>query len=178
MTQHTRNILLAGGIILTAASVLLYRKSGGHSAHDSTGTVPFNHKTKSTVTPRPEGHLSTDSTSAARNLPAPVPSPHPPGSAADGDWIAARISAIHELEWFDDAASLRKILAELRNPLPQIRAAAVEATRAFGSRDAIPYLATRAAETGDLLEQKALMDLIAHLKLPTVVEQLDEEAEK
>ena len=113
-----------------------------------------------------------------RKLPEPTKSPHSPGSAEDTEWTSAHIAAIHELEWFDDTESLRKILAELRSPIAEIRTAALDATRAFGSREAIPHLATRAAETGDPLEQKALNELIEYLKLPTVVEQLDQESEE
>ena len=178
MTQSVHNTLLAGGIILAAASVFLYHQSGKSAALNHTEPQPHGHRTKSSAGASPVGRPPTSPAATRQDLPAPVPSPYSPGSAADGDWTAARIAAIHELEWFDDADSLQKILAELRNPLPQIRAAALEATRAFGSRDAIPHLAKRAAETGDLLEQKALMDLIEHLKLPTVVEQLEEDAVK
>lgn len=168
MTPFGRYTLLVGGTTLAAVGVFLTHQAGEAPPRSHSEPVTSPHKTKTTVTGR-----QVSRPAARQGLPAPVASPHPPGSPADGDWTTARIAAIHELEWFDDAASLQKILAELRNPLPQIRAAALEATRAFGSRDAIPHLTTCAAETGDLLEQKALMDLIEHLKLPTVVEELD-----
>jgi hypothetical protein len=155
-------------MILTAVVVSLTHQAGKTTVKSHYAPVPYREKnqatTKGRLVSRPAGQ---------QGLPAPVPSPHPPGSLADGDWTSARIVAIHELGCFDDAASLQKILAELRNPLPQIRAAALDATRAFGSRDAIPHLAVRAAETGEPLEQMELLDLIEHLKLPTVVEQLD-----
>lgn len=143
-----------------------------------TGASPDRRETKVTSAARPTHHLAARSAGMLQELPEPARSPHSPGSVADSGWIATRIAAINDLAWFDDTSSLQKILTELRSPLPQIRAAALDATRAFGSRDAIPYLVNRAAETGDLLEQNALTDLIEHLKLPTVIEQLEEENEE
>ena len=179
MTHSVRNTLLAGGATLAVAGAFLYSQSGRTKSRDDvTGASPYGHKTKITSAARPTHHLSAASAGVRQGLPEPARSPHSPGSVADSEWIAARIAAISDLAWFDDTSSLQKILSELRSPLPQIRAAALDATRAFGSRDAIPYLVNRAAETGDLVEQKALIDLIEHLKLPTVIEQLEEEIEK
>ena len=104
-------------------------------------------------------------------LPAPIVSPNPPGSAADQEWIEKRIDELDDLAWFDDRESLGKILTELRNPLPEIRAAALKATRDFGSRDAIPYLEAISQDSADPLEKKAIEDLIEHLKIPTLLEE-------
>lgn len=103
--------------------------------------------------------------------PAPMVAPAPPGSAANQEWIEQRTDELDDLAWFDDPESLGKILAELRNPLPEIRAAALKATRDFGSRDAIPYLEAVSRDSKDPLEQKALRDLIEHLNLPTLLEE-------
>ena len=179
MTHSVRNTLLAGGATLAVAGALLYSQSvRAKSRDDVTGASPDGHKTKTTSAARPTPHLSAPSAGMRQGLPEPARSPHSPGSVADSEWIAVRIATISDLAWFDDTSSLQEILSELRSPLPQIRAAALSATRAFGSRDAIPYLVNRAAETGDLLEQKTLIDLIEHLKLPTVIEELEEETEK
>jgi HEAT repeats len=104
-------------------------------------------------------------------IPAPSALPNPLGSPDNQDWIEKRITALDQLAWRDDPESLGKILAELRNSVPEIRAAALAATRAFDSRDAIPYLDELSRDSKDPLEQKALTDLIEHLKLPTLLEQ-------
>ena len=66
------------------------------------------------------------------------------------------------------------ILAELRNPDSEIRDVAIEATREFSSRDAIPVL--RAMIAGDATpdEQRACKELIEWLELPTLSEKLME----
>lgn len=107
------------------------------------------------------------------DLPAPILPPNPTDSTANQEWIATRIDELDDLAWFDDPDSLGKILTELRNPLPEIRAAALEATRDFGSRDAIPYLEAISRDSKDPLEQKAIQELIEHLNLPTLLEQSD-----
>lgn len=104
-------------------------------------------------------------------IPAPSELPNPHSSPDNQDWIEKRITELDELAWRDDSESLGKILAELQNSVPEIRAAALAATRAFGSRDAIPYLDELSRDSKDPLEQKALTDLIEHLKLPTLLEQ-------
>lgn len=178
MTNGIRNSLLVVGVVLIASSGFLYQKIT--NTVEKSDPTPTSHRHKTKVVGEkglPSSPPATRS-KARQTLPNPIPSPHPPGSAEDGRWIAARIAAIHDLEWFDDNASLLQILAELRNPIAQIRAAALEATRAFGSRNAIPHLATRASETANLLEQKELTDLIEHLQLPTVIEELGQDIEK
>lgn len=107
------------------------------------------------------------------DLPAPILSSNPPDSTAHQEWIEKRIDELADLAWFEDQDSLAKILTELRNPLPEIRAAALGATRDFGSRDAIPYLEAFSRDSQDPLEQKAIRELIEHLNIPTFLEQSD-----
>ena len=106
-------------------------------------------------------------------LPAPVPPPYPADSPQHQDWIATRIADLNALAWYDDADSLHRILAELYNPLQEIQAAALTATIAFGSRDAIPCLEQLAAQSRDPKQQLALTDAIAYLRQPTLLEKLD-----
>lgn len=107
---------------------------------------------------------------SAADIPAPIQPPHPAGDEQNLDWITRRISDLNELAWFEDEASLRQILGELRNPLPEIREAALEATKTFGSTAAIPTLATLAAETQDTAEQKAINEVIEYLKIPPMID--------
>lgn len=170
MTHSVRNTLLVGGVMLAAVAIFFSKQSGKPTGGSLPVIIPSSHKSRSSGITRP--------TEPQQKLLEPVPSPYSPGSTEDTEWTNARITAIHDLEWFDDAESLRKILAELRSPISEIRIAALDATRAFGSREAIPYLTTLAVETGDPLEQRALTDLIEYLKLPTLIEQLDQKSEE
>ncbi len=108
-------------------------------------------------------------------LPQPERPPQTPGAAGNAEWIAAKTEALNDLAWEDDPESMGKILAELRSPLPEIRAAALQATKDFGSREAIPYLRVIARDTADLQEEKNLKDLIEFLEIPTLLETLDEQ---
>jgi HEAT repeat protein len=85
-------------------------------------------------------------------------------------YVDARIGKLQELQANDDAESLRAILAELTNADKEIRAAAVESTIQFGSRDAIPLLKDLAARTQDPDEKKDLLDAADFLALPTLTE--------
>jgi HEAT repeat protein len=109
------------------------------------------------------------------DLPPPVESPFLAGSLKNDGWIETRTAELDDLAWFEDAESLAKIQAELQNPLPEIRAAALAAIVAFGDRESIPILEAVAGRTRDPLEQKALGEAIDYLKLPTLIEQLEPE---
>jgi HEAT repeat protein len=68
----------------------------------------------------------------------------------------------------DDPASLSNILADLTNPEKEIRDAAIEAAKQFGSTNAIPTLKAVAANTTDTEEQIALLEAANFLSLPPV----------
>ncbi len=68
----------------------------------------------------------------------------------------------------DDPASLSNILADLTNPEKEIRDAAIEAAKQFGSTNAIPTLKAVAANTTDLEEQSALLEAADFLSLPAI----------
>lgn len=84
--------------------------------------------------------------------------------------VQAHIDKLLELQANDDPESLKAILTELANPAPEVRAAAIEATVQFGSRDAIPLLKDLAATTTDSTEKKALLDAVEFMSLPTLSE--------
>ena len=93
---------------------------------------------------------------------------------AHEDMVQAEVDKLTELQANDDAASLHAILADLTNSDKEIRAAAVESTIQFGSRDAIPVLQDLAARTTDPGEKKNLLDAADFLALPTVSEAREE----
>ncbi|MEO5711940.1 MAG: hypothetical protein ABIT37_00480 [Luteolibacter sp.] len=175
---RTHGTLLAGAAILTTAVVMISRE-----ARTPAATTPSEvRSTSEKSVPAPEVSLSKNprrppstTRSDLPELPQPVESPYQPGAAGGEEWIASRTAELDRLAWFDDTESLHKILAELRNPLPEIRAAALTATLAFSGRESIPYLEMIARETRDPQEQKALTDAVEHLKLPTMVEELERE---
>jgi hypothetical protein len=107
---------------------------------------------------------------SSKGLSAPLLSPHPADSPEHGSWISDRCEALEGLGWMDDEDSLKSILAELKNPEPEIREAALGAVAVFGSKEAIPFLEGFAADTGDPAEKLALRKTAENLKIPTATE--------
>ncbi len=163
----------SGTCVLILVAVLIHQRSGPPQPAVSVSGNPIVSKNPSR--PAPAGHATSTRRTPPHlaGLPAPEESPHLPGSAAEREWLDQRKEALDDLTWFEDPASLGKILAELGNPVPEIRNAALEATRDFGSREAIPYLKALSDGTVDSLERKELQDLIAFLDTPTLLELSD-----
>ena len=82
--------------------------------------------------------------------------------------IDAETDRLQQWSMNDDPASLSNILADLTNPEKEIRDAAIEAAKQFGSTDAIPTLKAVAANTTDTEEQIALLEAANFLSLPPV----------
>jgi HEAT repeats len=161
---RARGTLLAATLLLALASVLVLRRPVDKEKPQLSETRHPQAEQRVSKTRRPPtGDVLPD-------LPPPAEPPNPPGSPDNAGWTADRLAELEKLAWFDDAGSLEKILAELRSPLPEIRAAALAATRAFGSRDAVPYLEQIANGTSDPEERKAVADAISYLNLPTFLE--------
>jgi hypothetical protein len=82
--------------------------------------------------------------------------------------IDAETDRLQQWSMSDDPASLSNILADLTNPEKEIREAAIEATKQFGSTNAIPALKAVAANTTDTEEQIALLEAANFLSLPPI----------
>lgn len=82
--------------------------------------------------------------------------------------IDAETDRLQEWSMNDDPESLANILADLTNPEKEIRDAAIEAVKQFGSADAIPTLKQLAANTTDPEEQGALLQAAEFLSLPSI----------
>jgi hypothetical protein len=82
--------------------------------------------------------------------------------------IDAETDRLQQWSMNDDPASLSNILADLTNPEKEIRDAAIEATKQFGSTNAIPTLKAVAANTTDPEEQIALLQAANFLSLPAI----------
>ena len=84
--------------------------------------------------------------------------------------IDAEIDRLQQLSANDDAASLSNILADLTDPEKEVREAAIEATKQFGSTNAIPALKAAANNTDDLQEKNDLLEAADFLALPSISE--------
>lgn len=104
--------------------------------------------------------------------PAPIPAAPAATNAPTPEQREAAIDAetARLLDWSmnDDPASLSNILADLTNPEKEIRDAAIEATKQFGSTNAIPTLKAVAANTTDTREQIDLLEAADFLSLPSL----------
>jgi hypothetical protein len=104
--------------------------------------------------------------------PAPVPVPAAPVStnALTPEQREAAIDAetdrLQEWSMSNDPASLSNILADLTSPEKEVRDAAIEAAKQFGSTNAIPTLKATADNTSDLQEKIALLEAADFLSLP------------
>jgi len=92
---------------------------------------------------------------------APTPEQHQAAIEAEAD-------RLQQWSMNDDPASLSNILADLTNPEKEIREAAIEATKQFGSTNAIPALKATASNTDDPEEKIALLDAADFLSLPSI----------
>jgi len=80
--------------------------------------------------------------------------------------IDAEISRLQDWSESYDTASLSNILADLTNPEKEIRDAAIEAAKQFGSTNAIPALKAAVDNTDDTQEKIDLLEAADFLSLP------------
>lgn len=115
-------------------------------------------------------HLSAEPAPSPSGGVGSRPLPRPTAPVADARSTAERVASLENLAWEDDADSLKAILAELESPKAEVRAAALAATRSFGSRDAVSKLREISARTRDSVERTALEETADYLELPSVSE--------
>jgi hypothetical protein len=84
--------------------------------------------------------------------------------------IDAETDRLQQWSMNDDPASLSNILANLTHSEKEIRDAAIEAAKQFGSTNAIPALKAVAANTEDTEEQIALLEAANFLSLPSILD--------
>jgi HEAT repeats len=164
---RARGSLAAGILILATALALVFREANKPPA--ITTPAVAKKQARPSVNKESAAHTSPQ----ILDLPPPSVSPDSTDAPETQEWVDSRVHELSDLAWFDDAESLKKILAELSNPNPEIRTAALAATREFGSREAVPYLQAIAEKSTNSAEKNSLAELIEFLNLPTVVEQLD-----
>jgi hypothetical protein len=166
---------LAGVVALLVAAVFLVSRQSKSPVADrrETAAVGKNESQPAREIPRPARREAGSRWGSLPELPPAVLSPYPPGSVENQNWITGRIAALDDAAWLDDPESMRRILAEMHNPQPEIRAAARAAITAFGSGDAVPYLEMTATTTHDETERQELVKVVEFLKLPTITEYLE-----
>jgi HEAT repeat protein len=81
---------------------------------------------------------------------------------------ADEIDRLQDWSMNDDAESLNHIVADLTSPDKEIREAAIEATKQFGSADAIPSLKAAADSTENIEDKTAYLEAADFLSLPSM----------
>jgi hypothetical protein len=95
--------------------------------------------------------------------PAPAPSV---AKVMTPDDVQAEEDRLSTWQMNDDPQSLSNILGDLSSPEKDIRMAAIEAAKQFGSTNAIPVLKAAVKNTDDSDEQMALIEAANFLTLP------------
>jgi hypothetical protein len=110
-------------------------------------------------------------------IPQPLPAAVPVAAVVPSmtseekqSYIEAESSRLQDLSTQDDPASLSAIMNDLTNSEKEVRLAAIEATKQFGSKDAIPVLQADVASAADTDEKIALLEAADFLSLPTLVD--------
>jgi len=126
------------------------------------------------VAPSPAPPPASTVVASVAPPPAPAPIPAAPASTItltpEQRQAAIDAETDHLQQWSmnDDPASLSNILADLTSPEKEVREAAIEAAKQFGSTNAIPTLKALAANTTDTEEQAALLEAANFLSLPSI----------
>jgi hypothetical protein len=155
--------LLLAIVLALGAALLLKRHPGGSSS------APAN--------PPSEAAVSQVGTSVVTEVaPPPQPAPAPLSTAPATpnaltseqrqEAIDAEVDRLYQWSMNDDAASLSNILAGLTNSEKEIREAAIESVKQFGSTDAIPALKAAAEATDNLQEKIAYLEAADFLTVP------------
>jgi hypothetical protein len=110
----------------------------------------------------------------ANDIPPPLPittTPTPPPVLTpeqQQDAIDAEIDRLQDWSRNNDPQSLSNILADLNSPQKDIREAAIEAAKQFGSTNAIPALKAAAVNSTDTDEQIEMLQAVNFLMLPPI----------
>jgi hypothetical protein len=149
-------VVLAPAILLSAALVFLK-----HSGH-----VPMPVVSNPEITTAP---VVSNTVAAVAPAPAFAPAPVVVKTVTPEEReaaIQAETDRLYAWSMSDDPQSLSKILGDLTSPEKEIRMAAIEAAKQFGSTNAISTLKTVASTTADTTEQIAMLDAAYFLSLP------------
>ena len=166
--------VLGLALLVVGAALSLKQYLGGRTAGGgSVGSVPPVHSNVAAtaapplkpepalppVAPPPTNTVASLSNSVTAQQSAAIPKP-------SQDAINTEIDRLQDLSLNNDPASLSNILKDLTYPDQEVREAAIEATKQFGSSDAVPVLRDLAAKDQNPEESAALLDAAAFLSLP------------
>ena len=125
-----------------------------------------------TAAPAPVETAAPPVPETASAVPAvPAPMPIAPGALTVEERqnaIEAEVEHLQDLSRNDDPQSLSNILADLTSPEKEVRQAAIEATKQFGSTNAIPVLKAAAMNSTDTEDQMAMLDAANFLSLTPI----------
>ena len=85
------------------------------------------------------------------------------------EYVEKRVGELMDLGMTDDPGALKTILSEVGNADGEIRKAAIEAVKQFGSTNAIPSLEEAISKTDSAEDKQDLKEAIEFLKLPSFV---------
>ena len=149
--------------ILLLGAVLFFKQHVANTAKPAAAVTPAPAMTSVAPAAAP---------AIASVVPAPAPAPVVVKQTMTPEEREAAVNAeksrLFEWEMNDYPQSLSKILTDLTNPEKEIRVAAIEATKQFGSKDAIPTLQQLAQNTADAGEQTALLEAADFLSLTPI----------
>jgi hypothetical protein len=159
--------LFALAFLVLGAALLLKPHMGGSPAISTYSTTAASGPALPTasnveVTTAAPAESQTVPVAVSASVTNPIPAEQNP------DAVDAEVNRLYELAMNNDPASLSNILTDLRNPHPEIREAAIEATKEFGSTNAIPALLAAAESTDDLQEKIAYLEAAHFLTLPPI----------
>jgi hypothetical protein len=114
--------------------------------------------------------VQTPATSVAMPAPAPFTAAPPQPLTADEQEATNQAEIDQLMEWSrnDDPQSLSNILTDLSSPQKDVREAAIEAAKQFGSTNAIPALKAAAINATDTDEQIEMLQAANFLTLPSI----------
>jgi hypothetical protein len=168
-------VALVIGIAVVAVMGLFFLRARQPGPNDgAAGSADLARKTAQTPG-GPQGQASNSITSpVAQNLdgrPDVRTTNFLTGTSAAGgltreDYIEKRVGELTDLAMTDDPEALKTILSEINNPEGEIRKAAIEASKQFGSADAIPKL-EEALASADGADKQDIKEAIEFLKLPS-----------
>jgi len=116
----------------------------------------------------PTGPSQPANVNASNAKPATVSSSSAEGQTHE-EYVEQRVGELMDLGMSDDPESLKTILSEVNNADADIRKAAVEAVKQFGSTNAIPKLEEMLSSTDPTVDKQDIQEAIAFLKLPSAL---------
>lgn len=150
--------LLLFGLLVLGAALVLKRQMGGEPAPPAPST------TVASVPAAPLPIAAAPAPAATTTVSATTA----PTNTLTAEEREAEINRLWDWSANNDPASLSHILADLTNSDQEVRDTAIEATKEFGSTDAIPALKAAAASAQDTEEQIALLEAAEFLSLPSL----------